>query len=232
MTANAPTSVDDARRYAPATLRNRAAITAVLADHLPATGHVLEVASGSGEHAAHFAAAFPALVFHPTDPDPSARASIAAWTAVAGLGNLRPPDALDASIGPWPDGPFDAVLCVNMIHIAPWAACVGLLAGTARVLAPTGFLYLYGPFQRDGRHTAPSNAEFDASLRARDPAWGVRDLGDVAEEALKSGLTVTDLVEMPANNLSVVLRPAADRDRHRASAPQSPGHVARRAPGP
>jgi hypothetical protein len=197
--------VTDPRRFAPAAARNRDAILAVLRDVLPARGTVLEVASGSGEHAIHFAAAFPGLVFQPSDPDADARASIDAWAA--GAPNVRPAIALDAAAA-WPALRADVVLCINMIHIAPWAACEGLVRGAAALDA---MLVLYGPFRRGGRHTAPSNAEFDASLRARDPAWGVRDIDAVAALAAAAGFAAPEVTEMPANNLTVVFRRAAPR---------------------
>jgi hypothetical protein len=201
----------DARRYAPATERNRDAILAVLRGVLPASGTVLEIASGTGEHAVWFAQHLPALTFQPSDPDPELRASIAAWQERAKLPNLRPPIALDASAGAW-DLPREverdlaAILCINMIHIAPWEAALGLLAGAARLLRADQVLYLYGAYKRGGRHTSPSNAAFDASLRAQDPAWGVRDLETVIEAATTAGLRLDRVVPMPANNLSVVFR--------------------------
>jgi len=194
----------DARRFAPAAARNREPILDVLRAHLPASGTALEIASGSGEHAVAFAAAFPSMVWQPSDPDPANRASIAAWIAAAGTPNLLPPIDLDATTEIWPLATADAVVCINMIHIAPWAACLGLMRGAARLLAPGGLLYLYGPFRRFGAHTAPSNAAFDESLRARDPAWGVRDLDEVREAA--EGFAPPTVVAMPANNLSVLFR--------------------------
>jgi len=194
----------DARRQAPAVARNREPILAVLREHLPARGTALEIASGSGEHAVAFAAAFPGMIWQPSDPDPVNRASIAAWIASDGGPNLLPPIAVDATAENWPLATADAILCINMIHIAPWAACLGLMRGAARLLAPGGLLYLYGPFMRDGAHTAPSNAAFDENLRARDPAWGVRDLGDVIAAA--EGFASPTVVAMPANNLSVLFR--------------------------
>ena len=196
----------DPRRFAPAAARNRDPILAALRPRLPAAGLVLEVASGSGEHAIHLAAALPALTFQPSDPDPSARASIDAWAAEAGLANIRPALALDAAAADWPAVAADAVVCINMIHIAPWAACEGLVRGAARLLPAGGPLILYGPYRRDGRHTAPSNAAFDADLRARDPAWGVRDLEAVAALAAGRGFGPPEAVEMPANNLTVIFR--------------------------
>jgi SAM-dependent methyltransferase len=199
---------DDKRRHAPATLRNRDAILAALKRHLPARGAVLEVASGTGEHAAHFAAALPGLVFQPSDSDPGARASVDAWAEGARLPNLRTALALDVTEPDWERaaGKADAVLCINMVHIAPWAATEGLMRGAARLPPPGGALCLYGPFRREGRHTAPSNAAFDAQLRAGDPAWGVRDLKTVAAEAAARGFAPPVVEEMPANNLFVALR--------------------------
>jgi SAM-dependent methyltransferase len=197
----------DKRRYAPATLRNRDAILGVLKRHLPISGLVLEVASGSGEHALHFAqASADTLVFQPSDPDPIARDSIDAWSASLGLANVRPAVALDAVAAAWPVSRADAVICINMIHIAPWTAAAGLMRGAAHVLSPGGVLYLYGPYRRDGRHTAPSNEAFDGSLRARNPSWGVRDLEAVVELAESHGFAPPVIDEMPANNLSLVFR--------------------------
>lgn len=194
---------EDLRRHAPATLRNRDAILAVLRRHLPEEGLLLEIASGTGEHAAHFAAALPGVIFQPSDPDADARASIDAHAGATGLANIRPALALDVT-GAWPIGHADALLCCNMIHIAPWEATPALIAGAARVLPSGAPLLLYGPFLRDGRHTAPSNADFDASLRARDPRWGVRDLDEVI--ALAADFDVTGIEAMPANNLTAVFR--------------------------
>jgi SAM-dependent methyltransferase len=196
----------DPRRYAPATQRNREAILAVLARHLPARGLVLELASGTGEHIAHFAAALPNLVFQPSDPDAASRASVDAWAAIAGCGNLRPAIALDAAAARWPIDAADAVLCINMIHIAPWTATIGLVHRAARILGPGGILFLYGPFRRAGSHTAPSNEAFDRDLRARNPEWGVRDLEAVADLAAASGFAAPLIEAMPANNLSAIFR--------------------------
>lgn len=195
--------IPDPRLFAPATERNRDPILAVLTRVLAPCagiagqeGDVLEIASGTGQHVAYFAARLPGLRFQPSDPDPDHRASIAAWIAEAGLANVRAALALDATAESWPVAhPVGAIVCINMIHIAPWAATQGLMRGAARLLSPGATLYLYGPFMRAGRHTAPSNAAFDADLQARDPRWGVRNLETVAE-----------VVEMPANNLSVVFR--------------------------
>jgi SAM-dependent methyltransferase len=196
----------DARRFAPAVARNKAAITEALARHLPAPGLVLEIASGSGEHALHFAAHFPGLRFQPTDPDAAALASIAAWRKEAQLANLLPPLMLDVMADTWPVQRADAVVCINMIHIAPWEATAALMRGAARILSPHGMLFLYGPFKQAGEHTAPSNAEFDASLRAQDARWGVRDLEAVACAASAAGFAAPVIESMPANNLSVIFR--------------------------
>lgn len=199
---------EDARQYAPSAARNRDPIWSVLQHHLPAEGVVLEIASGSGEHAVHFAQrANPALIFQPSDADARARASIDAWVAAAGLPNLRPALALDVTAEAWPIARADAVLCFNMIHIAPWEAAIGLMRGAARILPPGGVLFLYGPFKREGRHTAPSNEAFDRDfLKARNPAWGVRDLEAVAACASESGFGPPQIEEMPANNLCVIFR--------------------------
>ena len=191
---------------APAVARNRDPILAVLREVLAAPGTVLEIASGSGEHAVHFASALAHLTWQPTDPDEQARRSIAAHAAQARLPNLLPPLELDAAAAAWPVTQADAIVSINMIHIAPWRAAEGLIAGAARLLPPGGPLYLYGPFREHGRHTAPSNAAFDESLKARDPAWGVRDLDEVVALASRHGLALSRTVAMPANNLSVVFR--------------------------
>ncbi|MGF7154613.1 DUF938 domain-containing protein [Novosphingobium gossypii] len=197
-----------ARRQAPAVARNRGPILDVLRDALPVSGRVLEVASGTGEHAVHFAAAFPDLIWQPSDPDPDARASIAAWREEAGLNNLLPPVALDASSPQWPVSDTEAVVCINMIHISPWEATEGLMAGAARVLDSGRPLILYGPFRREGLPLEPSNAAFDADLRQRDPRWGLRTVESVRVCAFDQGLAFDKLVEMPANNLMLVFRKA------------------------
>jgi hypothetical protein len=198
----------EAKRHAPATQRNRHAIAAVLAAELPAAGRVLEIASGSGEHVVHFAACFPALDWQPSDPDAAALASITAWSDEAGLPNIRAPLMLDAAGHDWPVDRADAVLCINMAHISPWAATLGLLAGVGRLLTASGPLILYGPFIEDAVPTAPSNLEFDANLRARDAAWGLRNTRDVDAAAAAQGLTLARRAAMPANNLILVYRPA------------------------
>lgn len=198
---------DDPRRHSPATARNREFIVGVLQGHLPRRGLVLEIASGSGEHVTHFARAGDArLVYQPSDPDPAARASIDAWTAALGVSNVLPAITLDAASADWPVARADAVLCINMIHIAPWSAAEGLMQGAARLLPADGVLYLYGPYRRDGRHTAPSNERFDDELRRQNPAWGVRDLESVSGLAAAAGFTAPVIDLMPANNLSLVFR--------------------------
>ena len=197
-----------ARRHAPATERNRDPIVAVLRDILPPTGTVLEVASGTGEHAIHFAAAFPALRWQPSDPDPGAIASIRAWAEAARLPNLNPPLLLDASAPAWPIDRADALLCINMVHISPWEATVGLLEHSAKLLPEGGPLVLYGPYFQQGVETAPSNVAFDESLRSRDPRWGLRDVDAVLALARSHGLELERIVDMPANNLSLVMRRA------------------------
>lgn len=194
------------KRHAPATARNRDAIAAVLADWLPEEGLVLEVASGSGEHVVHFAAAFPGLTWQPSDPDPAALTSIAAWSAEAGLANIAPPLALDAAAPAWPLAAADAVLCINMVHISPWEATVGLLAGAVRLLPSGAPLILYGPYVEADVQTAESNVAFDASLRARNPDWGLRDTTDVKEAAAAAGLAFAERRAMPANNLMLLFR--------------------------
>ena len=195
----------DRKQHAPATERNREPIREVLARTLPAAGTVLEIASGSGQHAVHFAAAFPALVWQPSDASEVARASIAAWRAEAQLANLRAPIALDVAAASWPLERADAIVCINLVHIAPWQAALGLFDGAARLLAPGALLYLYGPY-RFGGVTAPSNEAFDRWLRERDPAWGVRDVDELTAAAGRHGLALREVVAMPANNHSLVFR--------------------------
>ncbi len=195
------------KRHAPATERNREAILAVLRDVLAGGGAALEVASGSGEHAVFFAAKLPGATWQPTDPDLENLASIGAHRDEAALANLRAPLRLDVTEIDWArDLTADAVVCINMIHIAPWEACLGLLAGASALLALGSPLYLYGPYRIEGAFTAPSNADFDASLRARDPRWGLRDLDEVTRAAEAVGFTRQAVVAMPANNHSVVFR--------------------------
>lgn len=192
----------DVRRISPSTSRNRAPILAVLERVLPAKGKVLEIASGTGEHAVFLARALPGIAWQPSDPDAAARASIEAWRKQQGLANVAPPLDIDVRASDWgAAGPFDALVAINMIHYSPWDSTRALFAGAARLLAKGGIAFLYGPFKRDGRHTAPSNEAFERWLKERDPAFGVRDLGEVAAEAGRAGLALREVVEMPANNL-------------------------------
>ncbi len=186
--------------------RNKGPITAVLRTVLPARGLVLEIASGTGQHVVHFARALPELTWQPSELDAELRLSIAALAAQEGLANVRPPLDLDVQRLPWPVARADAIVCINMIHIAPWSAAEALVAGAGQVLPAGGVLYLYGPYREGGRHTAPSNEAFDASLRAQDPAWGVREREAVEALAEKHGLALEKRVAMPANNLSLVFR--------------------------
>ena len=196
----------DAPRSSPSALRNRDPILAVLRGVLPANAAVLEIASGTGEHAVHFAAALATVTWQPTDQDRDALRTIAARRDAAALPNLLPPLELDASSPSWPVTRADAIVSINMIHIAPWTAAQGLMAGGGRALAPGGVLFLYGPFKENGVDTAPSNAAFDADLRQRNLDWGVRDLSAVTELASNHGLQLVQRVPMPANNLSLVFR--------------------------
>jgi len=196
----------DPRGFAPATVRNRDPILSVLARVIPAGANVLEIASGTGEHAVYFAARLPGVTWQPSDPSTDARASIDAWRESASVDNVARALALDVTERPWSVGRFDAIVCINMIHISPWSSCEALLAEAPDHLAPRGVLYLYGPYKRGGAHTADSNEAFDRSLRARSAEWGVRELEDVVNLAARRGLRLDEVVEMPANNLSVVLR--------------------------
>jgi hypothetical protein len=190
-----------AKQFAPAAARNREPIREVLATCLPASGVVVEIASGTGEHAVHFARAFPALEWQPTDVDDVALASIAAWREEVALPNLRAPLRLNVADAAWPAA--DAIACSNMIHIAPWEATLALFAGAARVLANGALLFTYGPYRFDGK-TAASNDDFDRSLKSRDPRWGVRDVTDL--RAVAHGFTLAEIVAMPANNHSLIWR--------------------------
>ena len=212
----------DARQYAPATQRNRETILKVLLQVLPPTGTVLEVSSGTGEHAVFFAPRLQPRKWIPSDPNPVARASIAAWREHCPADNLYPPIELDVRNPIWEveqdklPKPLQnvgfnrdsivAIVNINMIHISPWSACLGLMAGAGRILPPNGILYLYGPFKQGGKHTAPSNANFDESLQAQNPEWGVRDLDEVVAVAQAQNLSLVETYAMPANNLSVIFQ--------------------------
>ena len=198
--------MNQAARTAPAVARNREPIRRVLRDCLPPSGLVLEIGSGTGEHAVWFSRALPTMTWQPTDQDPEALKSIAAWREGAGLANVLPPLALDASAATWPVVQADVVVAINIVHIAPWGAAQGLIAGAARVLASGGLLYLYGPFREGGMHSAASNAAFDADLRGRNPSWGVRDLEEITDIASAHGFEAPKKIAMPANNLSVLFR--------------------------
>ena len=198
---------NDVRRYAPSAARNREPIFNVLRPLLPKQGVVLEIASGSGEHItalAHESAS--EVVFQPSDPDPDARQSIDAWTGQLRLPNVRPAVALDAASANWPTEHADVVFCINMIHIAPWRAAEGLFRGAAKMLSGGGVLFTYGPYRRGGAHTSPGNESFDIDLRGRNPAWGIRDVEAVSDLAEESGFAAAEIIEMPANNLSLVFR--------------------------
>ena len=194
------------RRSSPAALRNREPILAVLRTVLPRAGTILEVASGSGEHVVHFAASLGELTWQPSDSSAEALASIGAWIAAEKPHNVLAPLAIDATAERWPIDRADAVIAINMVHISPWAATLGLLRHAAALLPGGGPLFLYGPYRREGEALAPSNAAFDADLRARNPAWGLRCLEDVAREAEAVGLVLDRVLAMPANNLSVAFR--------------------------
>jgi hypothetical protein len=193
-------------RTAPAVARNRDPILAVLQRFLPPRGFILEIASGTGEHAVHFAKDMPGVTWQPSDPDAESLASIAAHRAAAKLPNLLPPFELDVTSSQWPVTKADAIVAINMIHIAPWRACEGLMAGAERLLSVGGVLYLYGPYKEKGVHTAPGNEAFDGSLRMRDQSWGVRDLEEVMALAGRHSLDFAERIAMPANNLSVIFR--------------------------
>jgi hypothetical protein len=208
-------AADEGRLDAPAFHRNHEPIWATLAPFLAAkTGAVLELGSGTGQHVVTYAARTPALTWYPSDYQDSHLASIAAWRVHAGLPNVAAPQRIDLTDPAWrwtPGGALDAMLCINVLHISPWSVSQNLIAGAARHLGRDGRLFVYGPFKRDGAHTAPSNAEFDASLRARNPEWGVRDTRDLAALADAQGLRLAGIVPMPANNFILVFARREDR---------------------
>jgi len=208
------TASADARLSAPSSARNKGPLLEVLQDELSSVARVLEIASGTGEHAVHFCTALAHLSWQPSDVASDALRSIEAWRSVTGLKNIAAPLDLDVTAANWwgaVDGPVDFILCCNMIHISPWATTPGLMRGAAALLADGGKLALYGPFSRDGMHTAPSNEEFDRSLKSRDPDWGVRDIMDVCREAASAGLDIVGEIEMPANNLLLLFEKGAKR---------------------
>jgi SAM-dependent methyltransferase len=190
----------------PATARNRQPIADVLRDRLPAGAVVLEIASGSGEHAVFLARQLERVTWQPSDVDAEARASVDAWRRAETVEAVLPAVALDAAAEAWPIDRADAVVCINMVHISPWSATLGLLRGAGRILEPGGLLYLYGPYRIDGRPTAPSNESFDASLKARNPQWGLRRLEDVVAAAAAHCLRLEEVIDMPANNISILFR--------------------------
>jgi len=198
--------MNDLRRFAPATARNREPILEVLQRVVPHDARVLEIASGSGEHAVYLAERLPVKSWQPTDPDAPSRDSIDAWRSELDTRQVLPALELDVLRWPWPVREADVLVCINMIHISPWEACEALMRGAGTLLAPGGVLFTYGPYRRGGAHTAPSNEAFDASLRARDPSWGVRDLEAVESLAAEHALDLEQVVAMPANNFSLVFR--------------------------
>lgn len=200
---------DDNRMMSPSVARNKGPILDVLRPHLSSGARVLEIASGTGEHGAHIMANVEGLIWQPSDLSPEARRSVSAWADYSGNSQFKAPVALDASQDQWPleEGVmFDAILCINMIHIAPIEAAKGVIRGAERILKAGGILYFYGPFKRQGEHTAPSNEAFDQSLKSRDPAWGIRDLEEMETLGEASGLSLESLTQMPANNMSLVFR--------------------------
>lgn len=199
-------AIAGAKRSAPAALRNREPIAEVLRDWLPASGLVLEIASGTGEHAAHFAKALRDLEWQPSDIEPLSLASIEDWRRESHLANLRRPIELDASSDEWPIDAADAVLSINMVHISPWSSALGLIAGSARILPNGGVLILYGPWKKAGVETAPSNLAFDADLKRRNPEWGLRLVEDFAAAAEQAGFGLEDERQMPANNRMLLFR--------------------------
>lgn len=199
----------DARRSAPAALRNRDPIADVLGEWLPQSGLVLEIASGTGEHAVHFATRFPQLDWQPSDVHADALSSIRAWRAAARLPNLREPVLLDAASEQWPVQRADAVLSINMVHISPWSSALGLIGGAARALSDGGPLILYGPWLKGDVETAASNLDFDRDLRRRDPQWGLRQVEDFAAAAAQRGFELIESRAMPANNMMLLFRSGA-----------------------
>ena len=197
----------DRRMFSPSAARNSAPILKVIKRVFPTTGLVLEIGCGTGEHAVRFAETMPNLIWQPSDPDTNSRASTASWIKFVGLKNVRAPLDIDVCLTSWgveETAPFDAIVSINMVHIAPWAASLGLFAGAGRLLRAGGLLVLYGPFMRGGVHTAPSNAEFDVSLKARNPSWGVRDLADLKRVGQASRLSFREMIDMPSNNAVIV----------------------------
>ena len=196
----------DGKWFIPAAERNKGPILDILARVLPRQGVVLEVASGTGQHVVHFAKALPGLAWQPSDPDPELRASIALHVKEQQLANVNPPIDLEVTRLPWPLQTADAVVCINMIHVAPWSATPALFKGAKALLSAQHVLLLYGPYRRFGQHTSKSNEQFDSDLRAHDPEWGLRDLEAVSEAAASSAFMLDEIVEMPANNFSLIFK--------------------------
>ena len=198
----------DRKQYAPATERNRQPILEVLQKVIPKEGNILEIASGTGEHACFFAPYFPNQQWIPADPDPLLRLSIEAWRQDSKSDNLQIPLDINVTLPDWDekldDSAITAIIAINLIHISPWSACQGLMKGVGKILHSGGILYLYGPYKQEGKHTAPSNEAFDQSLQFRNPEWGVRNLEDVVELAEKHQLILQKVIPMPANNLSLI----------------------------
>ena len=197
----------DQRMFSPSAARNSTPILGILNRVLPSTGLVLEIGCGTGEHAVCFAGAMPSLTWQPSDVDSESRTSTACWIKFANLSNVLAPLDIDVCSSLWgveQAAPFDAIVSINMVHIAPWAACLGLFAGASRLLRAGGLLVLYGPFMRGGVHSAPSNAAFDTSLKARNPSWGVRDISDLERVGNASRLRLLEMIDMPANNMLIV----------------------------
>lgn len=199
-------TLTDGRWFAPAAERNQGPILDVLKRELPPTGLILEIASGTGQHITHFAKNLPHLSWQPSDRDPACRRSISRWVAFEKVTNVSDPIALDVRERPWAIAAANAILCINMVHVAPWAATSALFAGAQQVLARSSLLYLYGPYRREGHPTAPSNIRFDAELRAHDPEWGLRHVEAIERVANQAGFGLAEVVAMPANNLSLIFR--------------------------
>lgn len=210
MADSKPWTIDDTalgeQRHAPATLRNRDAIVEVLRDILPDQGTILEVASGTGEHAVYFGRTFPSLTFQPSDPEPACCESIAAWTKREAVPNILPPKQLDAQAAQWDVENVAAILCINMVHISPWESSIGLFEKAGKLLPPGAPFYLYGPYLREDVETAPGNLAFERSLKSRNLRWGLRDVADMDALAARNGFVRESLIEMPANNISLVYR--------------------------